>query len=281
MGKPSIFSRDYDKRMRKRKRIIRSLIIIVVVGSLISIIALIGKFGFKDSKDKIFSLFKTENKANNEKQNDDAKKNITNNDEAEKNDPTKENITKDEAVEEIVEEEKVVEETSKQESLEIPLPSGEKAIAFINVNEGVKTFDKVELNDNLYDINPSKSIVVILDSSTQNLILADIYGQQWGITKQGHKSSKGKTYTKENRIGKYPGFIWNEIPRFLNDNEIVYVSQLPLLSVKPNKYLWRYSITNDSHNMIKGKYYGEKIEIGKLSEEGLEVIIDGNKQVIK
>lgn len=279
MAKPSIFSSDYDKSMRRRKRMIRSLIIVVVIVSLIGIRAMVGNVNSKDGNGKIFGFLKTEDNANNGQQSSNSKKISTDNDEGEKNNLIKENTTNDEAVKE--QEEKVIEELSKQESLEIVLPSGEKAIAFININDGVKTFHKVDLDDGLYNINPSKDTVVILDTNTQSLILSDINGKLKDITKKSHTSTKGTNYTKENRLKKYPDLVWNDHPKFVNDDEIAYVSQLPYLSIKPNKFLWKYSISNDTHNIVKGKYSGKKIEIGNLSEEGLEVIIDGNKKVIK
>lgn len=280
MAKPSIFSSDYDKSMRRRKRMIRSFIIIVVVVSLIGAIAMISNVNSKDGKGKIFSFLKTEDNTDNGQQSSNSKKISTDNDEVEKNDPIKENTTNDEAVKDQGEE-KVIEEAPQKESLEIVLPSGEKAIAFIDVNDGVKTFHKVDLDDILYNINPSKNTVVILDTNTQSLILSDINGKQKDITKKSHTSTKGITYTKENRLKKYPDLVWNALPKFINDDEIAYVSQLPLLSIQPNKYVWKYLISNDTHNIVKGKYYGKKIKIGNLSEEGLEVIIDGIKKVIE
>lgn len=260
MAKPSIYSRDYDKKMRnRRRRLISTIIVILFIGVLV----VIGSRNLKDDNGKIFGFL---NKQKNTEENLD--------------NPTDRNSTEEEVQKEQDKEPEQVEEIIQKESLEIILSSGDKVTAFIDLNEGVKTFDKLDIEDSLYSINPSKNLIILLEKSTQSLLLYDIDGDFQNLTKESHISTKGVSYSKENRIEKYPDFVWCSLPKFINDDEFVYVSQLPLLNIQENKYLWTYSISNHAHN-LNGAYFGKYIEYGNLTEEGLEVIIDGNNKLIK
>ncbi|WP_242946803.1 hypothetical protein [Clostridium haemolyticum] len=69
----------------------------------------------------------------------------------------------------------------------------------------------------------------------------------------------------------------------MDDDNIVYISQLPWFNKSNTKYLWKYNISNNIHennlpNM--GEVSGKKIEYGNITSEGLEVLVDGVKNTI-
>lgn len=257
MPKPSIFSKHYDIKMKKRKKRIIFIMLIVVVFLIIILIR--GAFEF-NSKDL----------------NQSKSKEIVKNDIVIKDNTI--NKVKDNLKEKKLEEKKL-----EEKNYIIKLYNGEEVKLSYNEVNGKKTYIKVEPKQISYSISPSKTKVVILENKTQNIVLIDENGNKKDITRKKYVSSRGTVFAKDSILNSKKDYIWCSAPKFLNEDNIVYISQLPWFNKKNIKYLWKYTISSNNHsNNIDGKeIYGDNIKYGKLSSEGLEVVIDGVNKSVK
>lgn len=282
MPKPSIFSKDYDEKMRRRKRNRRIAILIVLVIVIIGIfiVSFGSKFGLnvKSSMNKIKAIVITRmNKDSTDKTNKDS-----NNSSKAKNDENSnksENENSDAAVQK--------EQVKKEETGEyaVKLPNGEEIKLKYSVVNNEKSYIDVTPKTLVYDISPSKKQIVVLENSTQNLILLDINGTINDISKTEYVSSKGTVFSKDSIMKANVGYIWCAAPKFINEDNIIYQSQLPWFNKGNIKYIWKYIISSKvyEHNLSGGlgEVFGADIKYGKLNSEGLEVIIDGNVKIVK
>ena len=259
MAKPSIFSRDYEKRMKRRKRkIILSILIIVVV-----IIAVVIKFEIKNIdfsnmrskiKDKVES--DRQEQLNDNKNEIKKKDNNTENNENEK--------------------EKKKEEEKKYVNLVVS--DGLTVRAQYTEENGTKKIIGVDettmQNNTSYSINPSGSNILITDSN-QNILLFDVDGNKTDITKQSYTSQSGTVFQKDAIIAQNPSYIWDSQAKFIDDTTIAYVSQLPYFGdAAVNKYIWIYSITNKTENCLWNNH-GTNVTLGDIVQgKGLSVNID-------
>ena len=153
MGKPSIFSREYERKMKKRRRniIIFSLIIVVLA------CATILKFVYNPVN---FSKIKANIQAW-------IDSDTTSTGDTAKNNEIKEaDEKKADEKEEVVEEKKPVEEY-----VDILQSSGNTAQAVYIEENGEKVFTEVRNLDNgvSFDISPSKKQLIICDVNTQKI----------------------------------------------------------------------------------------------------------------
>ena len=256
MAKPSIFSRDYEKRMRKR-RIRITLIVLVIIGVVFSLLFKfkIQNIDFGNLKDRIQAWVDTGKP------------------EEELNDSSEE----------------AIEESDNTES-EVKVP--EKLMMDLNVSEGVvvkaeyieengeKKFVNIEPVDGItYDISPSGKQILITDSS-QNLKLFNVDGTEKDVTKVSYISGAGTTFTKEQTLLGTPEYLWHSQVRFVDETRIAYISQLPYFgSSATNKYVWLADVTNAPEQMTERVIWELKatdIAFGELvPEKGLQVIENG------
>lgn len=278
MPKPSIFSRNYEKKMRKRRRV-KIIIISSVLLIALCVILFKGnmfgqqvKVGFNNVKSKISSVASGRifNKS-------DDKKKIAE-DINEKNSSSNKDLNKQPN-----EESKELE--VKEGNYNISLSNGENIILSYNIVNNTKQYSKVSGNVLSYDISPSKNKVVIVEKNTQNLILVDENGNKKDITKKEYVSTKGDVFKKDNILKNNASYIWCDAPKFLDEDNIIYISQLPWFNRKNQKYLWKYTISTNNHNnnisISGGELSGKDIKYGNVAQGGLEVIIDGVKSIIK
>ncbi|KOA18222.1 protein-export membrane protein SecF [Clostridium homopropionicum DSM 5847] len=282
MPKPSIFSKDYDEKMRKRKRNRRIAVLIVLIVAVIAIViaSFSSKIGVnvKLGMNKIKGIVITRmNKDSTDKTNKDS-----NNNSKVKNEETgnnSENKNSDAVVQK--------EEVKKEETGEytVKLPNGEEIKLKYSAINNEKNYIEVTPKTIVYDISPSKKQVVVLENGTQNLILFDINGTLNDISKKEYMSSKGTVFSKDSIIKTNTSFIWCALPKFINEDNIIYQSQLPWFNKGSIKYIWKYTISSKVHehnlNGGLGEVFGADIKYGKLYSDGLEVIIDGNVKIVK
>ncbi|EDK35357.1 hypothetical protein [Clostridium kluyveri] len=249
MGKPSIFSKDYGKKMRQRRR---NVIILVVACLLVITLCVIYIRGaFKD-------VVNTKNaKVNNsavDKQTTDNNKNAS---QSSNKAETKEKDTK------------------KENSYKIQLSDGRDITLTYEGDSSNKVFKSVAAasGDVAYDINPSHKNVILFDNAAQSILLIDIEGNKQDITNQQYVSTSGEVIQKSSQIASNPSYIWCSSPKFLDDGNIAYISQLPWIG-KTAKYVWIENIQDKSHVMVQS-VQGENIQLGELTEKGLTVIADG------
>ena len=283
MPKPSIFSKDYDEKMRKRKRNrrIAFLIVLIVAVIAICIASLSSKVGLnvKLGMNKIKGIVITRmNKDSTDKTNKDSNNDVSKVKTEETADKAK-NKKSDAVVQK--------EEVKKEETGEytVKLPNGEEIKLKYSIINNEKNYIDVMPKTIIYDISPSKKQIVILENITQNLILFDINGTLNDITKKDYVSSKGTVFSKDSIIKANSSFIWCASPKFLNEDNIIYQSQLPWFNKGNIKYIWEYTISSKVHehnlNGGIGEVFGADIKYGNLYSDGLEVIVDGNVKIVK
>lgn len=273
MPKPSMFSKDYDERMRKRKKIKRIFTMIVVSLVIIGTVLFMGNIG----KSIKMGIDKSNNKVDDKNvlENSDSKdKTISKEKEENKQQSTKtqkQNDNKDQA------------DTNKKTQV-IKLSSGEEIKLIYSMVNNQRQYHEVLSKTIQYSISPTKKKVVLLEKNTQNITFVDEIGNVKDITKKEYVSTKGKVFSKDSILKDNPGYIWSSLPKFIGDDDIVYISQLPWFNKGEDKFIWRYTISTNVHKQMiteGGEISGREISYGKLLKDGLEVIIDGNVNIIK
>ncbi|WP_085829214.1 hypothetical protein [Clostridium massiliodielmoense] len=247
MPKPSIFSNNYDKQMKRRRRIIIMIIVAIVI-----VLGVIVSGAFK----KLSSRNKSSNKEN-------INKNVETN-ESKKADDTKKVIPN--------------KDQNNNKNYTVKLSNGTEIKLLYNIVNNEKEYIKVEPKDIKYTISPSKKYICLVEKETQKMILFDTNGNQKDITKNEYVSTSGQSFTKDNILESNPNYIWCENPIFLNDDNIIYISQLPWFNKADTKYVWKYTISNNNYinNFDSvGEISGKDIQYGNLTQDGLEITVDG------
>lgn len=158
-------------------------------------------------------------------------------------------------------------------ALTMVLPTGKTLDLLTTEENGEVVFAPLEPIETFEgDISPSKKLVTILDKETQELYLMDNQGIVTDITYKIYKNNKGYTEAKESIMTREPGFIWGTNPKFLDEDTVVYLSQLPWFDER--RFLYIVELNPLSHrNMQSVK--GVAIILKSLNEKGLEYESDG------
>ncbi|WP_027626765.1 hypothetical protein [Clostridium lundense] len=251
MGKPSIFSKDYERKMKRRRiTIILSIIVIVIL--------FLGAWFM--GKGKSFISSKKDNALDNKKVNNDKQTN--------KNVNTNTSTNNNEA--------KVSKEEKKPEGYEVKLSNGQNIKIIYEEENKDKKFKYIYPLDSKvkYDISPSNKKAVIYDDKAQKIICVDINGKVSDVTNLTYTSTDGSVVINHDEfIKSRPDYVWCNMPKFIDENNIAYISQLPWLN-KTAKYVWIFNIPNNTHINTQN-IYGEEITIDKLNEKGLKILVDG------
>jgi hypothetical protein len=263
--RPSIFSKDYEKQIRKRRKKIILLIIVPIIGLTIFLIT-----DFDSMLDKGISMRKSLNNIFLNKSKQD-----TNVDENQPPELKKE--------EEVVKPQPEVEEP-KESQVEAPIENKIFPITLsdgqvINVEYKVLGAEKniegvSDPKDISYDISPSKKSIVIQSKVNQDILYFDVNKNSKDVTKRSHISSKGKKFPKQEKITEEPNYIWSIMPKFIDEDNIVYVSELPWMNKKAVQYIWKVNLKNNIHTQVKTAK-GKNITFKDITTKGLETIIDG------
>lgn len=219
MSKPSIFSRDYEQRMKRRK-----LNIILFLLLLLCIVFFGGRYLLKKNNINIFPDFSNKKQEQAKKAEDKAT-------------PAK------------------PEETKKEPA---PLPSVHEYTYTLNdktnikieytvngENKEFKGFKNENLDSIEYDISPNKKNVVFVDKTNQTLIFGDTEGKFTDITKVNLTFSNKKKLTRK-ILDTNKDFIWNAKPKFTSDGNIVYLSNLPNSKPDTSLSLWTSKPSGDT-----------------------------------
>ncbi|OOM76742.1 hypothetical protein [Clostridium sp. BL-8] len=256
MGKPSIFSREYEKRMKRRRRniIVISLVILLVMFS-ISVKFITNPIDYANIKENIQAWIDSDdvNSANQTQ----AKEEINN-----KN--TKEEVN-DEP------------QKAAEESMDIQLVSGNVAKAiYINDESNGKTFKSLNNADSgvSFDISVSGKQMLVADTNSV-ITLYNVDGSSKVISKEQYVSTKGSVFTKEATMQAQPEYLWNANPKFISEDKIIFISNRPYFGTSAeNKYLWITDIQTGEDKTL-WDLSGRDIEIGEKEEKGIKVTIDG------
>jgi hypothetical protein len=247
VAKPSIFSKDYQKRMRRRRTGFAVLIIAAVIVAAVAFIT--GKNYLSKNNQQQANNTSTAENAKDANSTTSTDKNTTDVKEA---------------------------ETPKEEGFEFKLADGTSLKAVYTTTGTVKKFQYVspkEKNVN-FSINPTGDKIIVFDSGAQSIMLIDAAGKVQDITNQAYTSSKGTVFKKENVLSSYKNYIWCSSPAFISDTKVAYISQLPYFQ-KTTEYVWTVDLTTNKHKQVSN-VSGEKITFGKLESKGLAMNVDGS-----
>lgn len=258
MAKPSIFSSDYEKQLRRRKRG-RNIIIFLVLGIIILVLVNIyAKANLQDIKLPKINASNSSSKSA-------SKKNgaaVAVKDNKKTSSKNKKSGTKD-------------------KSLSVNLPDG-KPVDLVYSGAGnnriVKSVDLKGLNAE-YDISPGNKNVIIYEKDNQNMFFIDSNGSVQDITYKTYTSGQGTTFNKDNVLSSNAGYVWCASPKFVDDNTIVYISQLPWFDNRQNKYVWKFSMTDKSY--VNTNLTGSDIKLNSVTDKGIQIVIDGNTTYMK
>ncbi|MCY6957070.1 hypothetical protein [Clostridium brassicae] len=272
MRKPSIFSENYHKKMKRRKKvkIIGALLIVLIIISWVSFSIGGSNNILKTAVNKITNKVYKSNKNEPPKQEknsvEEKKKDETNNVKAKKQEEKKQ-------------------PTLNQQVESIKLSNNEEVKLTYNIINNKRQYIDFLPKNIQYSISGSKRFLVFIDKSNQSMILVDENGNKKDIANNEYISTKGQRFSKDVILKDNPQYIWNGSPKILDDNTIIYLSQLPWFNRKEEKFLWRYNLNEGVHqyrlNEWGGEIRGKSIEYGKILKEGLEVIVDGQTRIVK
>jgi hypothetical protein len=258
LGKPSIFSREYEKRMKRRRRnAIIIFLAIILITSALSIKIAYNPIDYENIKQNIQAWIDSD----------------TNN----SSEQTK--AEKQETSDEKKDEEVVQEELQKpvEEYINITLASGNvaKAIYVDDANTG-KVFKTLDTSDNgvSYSISPSGKEIIVEDTNSV-ITLYNLDGTNKVISKDQYVSTSGSVFTKESTIQSNPKYLWNQNPKFISEDKIIFVTNRPYFGGgNLKKYLWMTDISTNE-DKVMWDLAGANIEIGEKEEKGVKITVDG------
>lgn len=262
MAKPSIFSRDYEKKMKKRRRRVIFLIILICVVILtLTIKMIVPNIDFSNMRTRLQEWVDS-----GRSEEDIQDEPIIDNEES--STPQKE--------------EEVVVEPEKQ-YMDLAVSEDTLMKATYIEEDGVKKFTEVENKEGYsYDISPTANRVIIT-TPNQDLKLFNIDGTDKIVTKDVHVDTRGVAYLKYQVLEQMPNFIWNNQVKFIDDQTIIYISELPYFGQNlVDKYLWIKNVdtfTNPEYpnDIMISNIVGNNITIGSVeNDKGIEVNVDGN-----
>ena len=266
MSKPSMFSKDYEKKMKKRKIRIFLLIIVPIIGLSIFLIT-----DFNSLLDKGISMKSGINNILLNK----SKNSIMGNENklAEAQKKTEVPVVQPTSQVPKVQQKEVA--TSNKVYV-VSLSDGQKVSIEYSMIGTEKNIIGIKDPKNIsYDISPSKKAIVIQSNTSQDMIYLHVSKASKDVTKKIHISSKGEEYTKDSQLQKNPHYFWSVTPKFIDEDNIVYISQLPWIKEDEVKYLWKVNLNDDTHVQAKPAS-GKSIEFKGITPKGLETVIDGN-----
>lgn len=261
MAKPSIFSKDYKKRMRQRRR--RISIITVIILILGGAIVLFGKnnskFNMNEITTKINSIFN--------------KKTLKDNDKKAVIPPPKSNP--------------IVDDQKDEKEYPVKLADGTQLKAIYEEKNNLivlKSLNTVEDSDSSkfkYDISPDTTKMVVYDIKAQSILYLASDGTVKDITNKAYVAeSTGTRFDKETVLSNTPTYVWASSPRFIDNENIAYISQLPWFNKENMKYLWMVDINNPDNHRLFENIQGVNISFDKLTDKGLTTIINGTSKYL-
>ncbi|MCX7694145.1 MAG: hypothetical protein N2Z71_00280 [Caloramator sp.] len=263
MGRPSIFSRNYEEQMRRRRLNIILIILIIVSAAFFYTKYQLNKRGININIADKLSFLKKEQK--------DIKQDV--------------NINKENKKEEIKDAPK--EENKAVETLKeyIYTSNTNKQFKVIYKEEnGVKKFIEVKADGiNVdFDILKDGTKVVFDDKENQNIIVYSLDGTYEDITLKTLKTSK-YVFEKQKILQRHKDYIWAEKPHFTADGKVVFLTRLPYNLTKRGIFLWYASYNNTKLARLGELSYDiEKIRYDGFDEnEGLRIISDDKTFILE
>ena len=269
MKKASIFSREYERKIR-RKRF--AILFIILFFFLVLVYYIVNFSEFNNYvKNVYYSMITKENDEN-----------------IDLNNKLNESVdligeTKEQEHQENNNNESIDEVSLDYLKHEISLNNGEKINIFYeegNQIEYIASQDELPKNYR-FDISPSRSRILIEELNTQDTYMLDENLNLFKLDPEFFYSNSARTrFYKNDVVSSYENYSWYNNARFLNDNTIVYISNLPWFG-KNEQYIWRTDIqdvNNITHFMTS--VGGENIDFGELTEEGIKVNINNEMKLL-
>ena len=248
MRKPSIFSRDYERIMRRRKRIFVTSISLIII-SVVLTVTFISRYKFTNIESYLTTWIKDEEKSEKEQK------------------------------EEILNEEKEIDILETYKNINILLNENEFELK-LSDNNGEKFIEGVEnLEKDKYCIDSLGKKVIILDKN-QNIFLADIEGNVINLTLNKYVSPYGEVFEKDEVLSIFNDYIWHSQVKFLDNNKLAYVSNLPYFGYELSQYVNLIDLDTKEHVTI-WELKGGNIILKEIIDGGLEAVIDGNIKYVK
>lgn len=269
--KPSIFSSDYNKIIKKRKRIKRIIIFVIIL--IIVILPFSGKIRNVAPKNirKIYNHFSSNSKKENKKVHTSTT-------------PKPTDVKKETDLNSNTSDSQSSAVRNNNAGYDVQLSNGNKIKILYGEKDNVTKFTGIypEDSNQYFDISPSGTSIVILDKSNQHVLLLNINsnGVVQDITKKQYISSGGTTFTEDSYLGENPSYIWTDTPTFIDDTHIAYVSQVPEFYMdKTTKFVWIYN-TDSKEDIYIQNISGESIKFQKSNSGDLQVNVDGNIKIL-
>ena len=263
MKKPSMFSKDYEKEVKKRRKTILLLIIVPIIGLSIFLAT---DFDFLLSKPKINTKDKGNKVAETQKKSEEAIKQQSDSEKSKAADASAK-AKADAALK--------TQAAEKNEIFIASFSDGQKVSVEYNVKSGKKNIKGVSnTKDISYDISPSKKAIVVQSTKNQDMLYIDVNKITKDITKKEYTSSKGEVFPKVNKLKEKPTYIWSITPKFIDEDNIAYVSELPWMKEKEVQYTWKVNLKNNEHTQVMSAS-GKQVTFKNITAKGLETIIDG------
>lgn len=258
MGKPSIFSNQYRRQMKKRRnRIIISIVSAII---LITFVILLISTNLTD---------RTKNSANVKTPNVNVDKNQNS---AAKNDSGKTNteINKNDQ-----------QQKPADKVFTVNLADGKALNIVYDDSSNTRKITNIQNQDPDIDfnINTSGTSAIAYEKSKQNVFLVNADGTLSDITNTSYKSSNGTVFNKDSILKDNQSYIWEQSPKFIDDDNIAYISQMPWFDNRASKFIWKYNVKDKTN--VNTNITGTNIQINNVSDKGLEIVTDNVTQYLK
>lgn len=266
MGKPSIFSKDYDKMMKRRKVNITLFILILIFAGFFGVRYYLNENNINIVLKMPWHNTKLKDKSAEEKDADKEKKKDVSPPKSDSDEGT--TVQPTQPADNI--ETKYYEYTNTSGKL-IKIQYNESSLGneIIGIqSEGEEVFS---------DISIDKKKIVFEDKNNGSIILTDSSGLSKKISPDSYKSkSAGVVIKRDTVLKNNPSYVWAAKPHFTSDGGVVFITQLPYLK-GTDLYLW-YIRPEGSSRMIEKLNSSDmnKIAYDGYGENGeLKVNVDG------
>lgn len=268
--KPSMFSKDYEKQMKRRRR----RYVILILTCIAAVIVIVFSSPIKQS---LLNIKNTAilNKDSKDKDNKNEKSETATNNNKEDNKDKIDNKGQEENKEENLKEEEVNKPKTTQEEKEIKLNDNTTVKVVIDNKDNDKKIISISNAENTTsDISPSGKQAVFEEKKEQRIFIMNVSGDLKEITKKEYVSTENEIFSKESVLQYRPGYLWGGNPKFIDEKNIAYISYLPWINEEKNQYVWMIGLQNLEH-VVYYNLTGKDIKFGKIEEKGLSVNIDG------
>lgn len=257
MRKPSIFSRDYERQMRKRRKRIAiiSILGVLIVGILFLKIAM-NSINMETLRNKVQSWI--------DEDNEDIQDDTNNTNEENKQEETVEEAPKE----------------PESKTMDLIVREGIILKAEYEENNGVIKFKGIkDVPSNIYyTLNQDKNLILTIDEN-QDMKIFNVNTKEASITKDKYVAPNGEIFNKSSVLQTYNGYLWNVEAKFISNTKVAYISNVPYFGYDLNKYIWVIDLNDNSHKTLWNSK-GKEIKFGEIKEKGLEVTVDGNVKYI-